>query len=279
MLATRFDQVLRLTRDGLKFASAGTLFDVPVAKISESDPYWEMSWHSLDDFLAERAQEEEAKVAALKMRDIDPNNPSYKAQYKRHEDNCSKHRKIDEIFGPHSSYHPNQLISKRHMPVGGLCKMEIMYHAACKISELKTLQKHGELGMDPFDFFRWRIDRLVTMRTVRGESAKGFIRSVIQSLGGLESEKDPKAGDALFREAVKRAAKYEGRDGAYGSKKTRRRANGVIHRSQSRPKATPAPSLGLQERREAQKKRRTERPQTAGIYQGVNAFRQKKKGE
>lgn len=74
-----------------------------------------------------------------------------------------------------------------------------MYHMACKISDLMYLSARGELEMDPFNFFRWRLSLALQGRTPLGVgSGSKSVRGAIQKLGAED-------GDLVFRQLVLRS--------------------------------------------------------------------------
>lgn len=195
----------------------------------------------------------------------------------------SKHRKIREMFGPGSSYHPNQL------PLTGLCHKEIMDKLACTISELRVLQERGQLSIDPWDFLRWRIARKA--QSVVGstwESTRNIIKSVaIRMCDDSAIDHSEKFKDCVLREAVLRSAEYQGRLRSFGRKKTTKstkrqqkptrtfsqqstRSQGFQSASTLVPVSRPSTSSFTIARERQGRATRLARPSES---QGVNAFR------
>ncbi|KPM36391.1 hypothetical protein AK830_g10164 [Neonectria ditissima] len=263
MLQTPWEKVYEVTHNGEIFKRPAALGGVPVSKISETDPYWEQSWQSLDEFLAQEPDEEKLKENYHERLRRLPGDKALAAKAKFHMDNVSKHRKIREIFGNGSPYHPNQLASKHHLPPIGLCQKEIMYKLACKVSDLRELYNRQELSMDPWDFLRWRIT---------------VIYKICDDSGNEQAQKYE---DRLLRMAVLRSAQYRDKLANYGSKNVTKPGVGSkkpssrvqktasrIQQPARREPARPASQL----RRERQ-----ERPASATGYSGVNGFREEQK--
>jgi hypothetical protein len=160
LLRTRHSNVFQFNENQTVYISPPVLRGTPVKRITESSSYWQPDWLSLDKYLAAEANEIKLKEQTgrrVASQGITSKTDPLKREHKLHMDNCSKHIKIREIFGPDSAYHPNQLVAKRHLPVAGLCEQEIMYKMACKVSDLQVLHKNGELAMDPFEFYRFQV--------------------------------------------------------------------------------------------------------------------------
>ncbi|KAL6399275.1 hypothetical protein AUP68_17820 [Ilyonectria robusta] len=290
MLQTPWDRVYTVSHNGKTYKTPVTLGSTPVDKIDETGPYWESSWLSLDKFLAQESTEEDLKKDFYERRRRNPSDKSLVSTYKFHQDNVSKHRKIREIFGAGSSYHPNQLVSKHHLPSDGLCHKEVMYKLACKVSDLRVLHQRGELSMDPWDFLRWRIGRKAqSLVGTTWESTRGVIKTVITRICDDSGEKQgEKYEDRLLRKAVLRSAQYQNKLGTYGSKNTTKPVASIrktTHRRPSsstrasRPASTPEPvnrpfpslpSLTAAARERQERRQRLIQPSG---YQGVNAFR------
>src|SRR5688572_14419234 len=102
--------------NGVVFTNPRALRDVPLDRITEDHEYWQRSWKSLDQYNeGEKHQEEEKEryrileasiTGAVSVED----GRKIKEKAKLHSDNVSKQRKIREIFGPSSPYHPNQVV-------------------------------------------------------------------------------------------------------------------------------------------------------------------------
>lgn len=286
-LQTPFDAVYELSQDRTQYVNPPSLRGTPIAKITEDSPYWIQGWASLDAFLTREGEEEALKQHYRIRHNMYPDNKDFRDRAKRHQDNMSKYHKIREIFGPHSDYHPNQLVSKRHIPVEGLCHIELMYRLACKISDLRVLQARGTLAMDPWDFIRWRIDRKIQERMpLPGQSATSFIRTIIYKLCDEYHPGSNPHGDPVMREAAILAAKYQNRLGNYKTLQQRAsstsgnliaaRARTVGAGRQAPRPARPAPRTNpnaAQAAEEARRERRAKLAAQPSRYQGVNAFR------
>ncbi|CAM1509822.1 Fc.00g001570.m01.CDS01 [Cosmosporella sp. VM-42] len=283
MLQTQWDTVYAVTSDGQTYTAPAFLRGVPVSRLEEANPYWERSWDSLSEYLNKEPQEELLKRQSHDLHAADPHNKALKKKYKNHQDNVSKHRKIREIFGGESRYHPNQLVAKRHMPAEGLCRQELMYTVACKVSDLQVLKLKGELSMDPFDFLRWRIGRkansLLNMVGDRSRNIKTIISNICS-----ESSETSSYEDALLRKAILRSARYSGRLNNYGtkgnskpavaqSKRTLPHILGVPTKSRIGTAARVARAQDLTVTRPLRPAARRERPSRPSKYQGVNTFR------
>ncbi|PHH61602.1 hypothetical protein CDD81_8117 [Ophiocordyceps australis] len=290
VLQTPFQNVFTLSSDSSYYTNPPSLRGVPVDKIAEDSPYWEQSWASLDDFLTNEQPEQERKDRFDRLRKLHPEDKTYRKKFKLHTDNMSKHRKIREIFGSHSSCHPNQLVSKKHLPPEGLCQMETMYHLACKISELHALHIRHELHMEPWDFIRWQIGEQLEKRLIVGQRGDAIVRTVITRLWESTAKGNNPYGDTMMRQLAIRGATLQGKGGNYGSKQERTQEAARVlkhwgidsrasHRVSSHfPPTRQRRSMAAdieQRRREALQQRRAARraAQPPSIYQGVNAFR------
>ncbi|KAH7140892.1 hypothetical protein EDB81DRAFT_67011 [Dactylonectria macrodidyma] len=290
ILQTPWDSKYSFSQDGTTYKTPLALASVPVAKIDEAGPYWEPSWQSLDRFLEREATEESLKSEFQERRNRFPDDPSVKTRYKLHQDNVSKHRKIREVFGPGSPYHPNQLVSKHHLPPTGLCHKEMMYKLACKVSDLRVLHERGELAMDPWDFLRWRIARKAqALVGSTWESTRDVLKSVVTKIcddSGLEQSE--KFEDRVLRKAVLRSARYQNRLASFGTKKVTKPTAGVRRPSGSRPRTASANQISRPISPDVLANRRSSSSSTATArerqerrarlarpteYQGVNAFR------
>lgn len=284
MLSTRFEDVFAVSGDGEFYTGPWTLKGTMTGNLTENHEYWDRNWASLDDFLAKEKDEEEKKAEAHRLLAADPQNPRWKAAYKLHSDNVSKHRKIREVFGSDTPRHPNQLVSKRHLPPHGLCFKEIMYRLACKYSDLLVLRNNGQLAMDPWDFLRWRISKKATS-LMKGtwDSANENLKTIIYKICEAPSKDDSRDySDPLLRMAILRSAQIsgsinsyrtvKGKNGAAASKPGPARTLAKKVRTNplgprpARVKGTPAAVVA--ERRE-KRLRQARIPE----YQGVNAFR------
>ncbi|EQL01226.1 acyl-CoA thioesterase II [Ophiocordyceps sinensis CO18] len=215
-LQTPFDAVYELSPDGAHYVKPASLRDTPVAKITQDSPYWIPSWESLDDYLAKEGGEDAKKQEWRIRLQRNPGDKKAREAVKKHQDNMSKHYKIREIFGPDSDYHPNQVVSKRHLPTRGLCRKEVMYRLACKISELRELHARGVLAMEPWDFIRWRIGKKIQEKlSLPGKSASSFMASAVYRLCDENQDGSNPHGDAVLRAAVMLAARSQKRLGNY----------------------------------------------------------------
>ncbi|PHH75116.1 hypothetical protein CDD82_4593 [Ophiocordyceps australis] len=290
VLQTPFQNVFTLSSDSTYYTNPPSLRGVPVNKITQDSPYWEPSWASLDAFLADEQPEQERKDKFDRLRKLHPDNKTYRKQFKLHTDNMSKHRKIREIFGSHSNCHPNQLVSKKHLPPEGLCQMETMYLVACKISELDALHTRHELHMEPWDFVRWQIGEQLENRLIVGQRGDAIVRTVITRLWESTAKGNNPYGDTMMRQLAIRGATFQGKGGNYGSKQERKQeaarvlkhwgidspASHHVSRHSPPPKRRRSMAADMeQKRREALQQRRAARraAQPPSIYQGVNAFR------
>lgn len=223
------------------------------------------------------------------MKVAEPNNTDLRKRAKFHQDNVSKHVKIREIFGLHSPYHPNQLVAKQHLPPEGLCRKDLMYRVACKISDLKVLNARGILAMDAWDFIRWRIGRkLEEQLALPGQSGRHFVRTLIYKL--CDESKCGFTGyeDSVMRQAVLVSAQYQNRIASFktnatkaGYSATRSLGSGLPRRStdeanRKRNRRTGGSQSGQTasaQRAEERRQRRAQLAAQSGSYQGVNAFR------
>lgn len=297
MLGTPYDEVFELSKDGLTYVRPASLFGVPVAKSGEGTAYWQPGWASLDAYVAGEQGEEDLKRRAADVLQNDPDNKAAQKERKLRTDNVSKQRKIREVFGGDQRAHPNQVVAKRYLPPGGLCEQELMYHLGCKMTDLTVLASKNLLGMDPWDFYRWRIGKVLMERRrglIPGTKKEG-IRGVINS---LDSEN---GADSLFREAVIYSARLQGRFASYGPRKktgdgtyaqcgkvvrgSRKQRQRLPPRLLARPTAASTPTMGtdfVKQRRAEQEKIRAERrarlaQQQSTRYAGVNAYREARK--
>ncbi|UKZ78915.1 hypothetical protein TrVFT333_006662 [Trichoderma virens FT-333] len=241
VLKTPYDRVYRLSPDGSTFLEP------------------ESSWDSLDRYLEGQAPEAVMKDEAHKRLLLNPNDKTLKDAHKHYSDNSSKFKKIREIFGEGSKYHPNQLIAKQ-----------------------------GELAMDPFDFIRWRIIKKAgSLLEKPGDTPKNFIRTVVYKLCDPDSQA---AGakvyhDSVMRQAVLLSAAQRNHLGNYGSKGKHRKNSATQQRPLPYREAVPRQRARLSRddvvdnrpeasRALARPVQRRARP-AAGppIYAGVNAFR------
>ncbi|KAG5932515.1 hypothetical protein E4U53_001296 [Claviceps sorghi] len=302
-LQTPHEAVFTLDSTHTYYVQPSSLRGVPVSRIDEQSSYWETAWDSLDDFLARESREKELKEKYLNLKRQRPSDVPICKRAKIHQDNMSKHVKIREIFSDGSPYHPNQLVSKHHLPVEGLCQKEFMYRIACKVSDLKVLHKKGLLQMDPWDFLRWRVHLQISDKLNRiGQSARGCVRSVI---GKLFDHQDGSPADPIVREAILLSAHYQNRlasfknhgkaeytpdttvvkyleatmpDGSRPNQQKDLAAKPVlkqVHRQSSSAKANAREQLKLEARQERRRRLKAQ----AGTYQGVNAFRARRQME
>jgi hypothetical protein len=288
LLGTPWDAVYRLSADGSTYLKPSFLRGVPVQKINESSDYWDGNWGSLDAYIAREQEEERSKAEFKALKDLNPSK-AHLAGHKLHSDNVSKQRKIREMFGGNAIPHPNQLVSKHHLPFEGLCEQELMYKIGCKLSDLESLKSRRQLTMEPWDFFRWRVG--VTMEKkilIPGRSGRDHVKSVVQHISSENSD------DPLFRKAVEYSARLQNHQGRYGPKKkpardykitgkiqkgstpqgyrpTAPRAVGGGRTAASRPSAEDV----LRERRE-RRARLQQQYQAQSTYQGVNERRRQK---
>lgn len=225
MLKKPTDEVYSYSSDGSTYTSPRCLISTPVRKIAENDEYWKPTWLSLESFLAQE-NEKKAKAEAHELIRLDPLNKRVAETYKIHSDNVSKYKKIREIFGKDTPYHPNQLVSKHHLPLEGLCSKDLMYKLACKISDLQCLRDRGELAMDPFDFIRWRVGlKLHPKLSYKTPSGREFVKTIIsQIFEGAGTTTTPRPyHDPLLRAAIMRSAGYQGRLNSYGKHEDKRK--------------------------------------------------------
>ncbi|KAM0200830.1 hypothetical protein ACHAPQ_005621 [Fusarium lateritium] len=279
MLRRSWDTVYQTSPDGEVYTSPQCLNGTPVQKITEKDDYWKFGWNSLDAYLAQEKAEEELKAEARQRCTLTTTPKTAKDALKLHTDNVSKHRRIRDIFGPDSLYHPNQLVSKHHLPPEGLCQKELMYRMACKVADLRILHKKGELAMDPWDFFRWRVSlKLQSCVGFVAQSGRDFMRTIVYKLcedsGPYSTSK--KYEDPLLRQAILRSAEYQHREKSFsktggpnkisnGSKVSRVKVEPLSSSSSSSPAMTTS--------RVEKHRKKASQPST---YQGVNAYRAQK---
>ena len=216
MLQTRWDEVYELSVDGLTYAKPSSLRGVPIAKSGEGSSYWQRGWASLNEYIAGEQEQEHLKNRAVIVLSGAPNDERARKEKKLRSDNMSKQKKIREVFGE-GRPHPNQLVAPRYLPLEGLCDQETMYRIGCKVTDLMVLANRGLLGMDPWDFYRWRVGILLVAR-----HNKNFLmtsrkpveaKSIVHHLDGADGP------DPLFREAVMYSAKLQGRESSYGPRK------------------------------------------------------------
>lgn len=225
LLSRKFEHVYEVDEDRGIYLKPSTLRGTSTKKILESSPEWDPSWASLNDYLKDQQKEEQAKAETHQqlahIRQVGQEFSKLLKRHKRHQDNCSKHTKILEIFGPDTTYHPNQLVARQHLPREGLCDQELMYKLACKVSNMQTLEKVGYLKMDPWDFIRWRVNNLLSHELPHA-AARGttIIKTIVSRLG---SHQETNSGfvDPYMRELVLFAARFERRTNCYGSKRER----------------------------------------------------------
>lgn len=289
MLETRYEDVYKHDAADTVYLAPASLCGVPVEKITETSPYWESSWHSLDAFLAQEEEEKARKEEYQSLKNCHPEDVAIRRKAKFHQDNMSKHVKIREIFGSHSRCHPNLLVAKRHMPIGGLCHKELMYRIACKVSDLKILNDKEMLAMDAWDFIRWRISRKIEdTQSHIGQNCNDRIRTIIYKLcdeseeGSAERYQDP-----VMRQAVLISASIQGRLASFGNKAVKKKA-AIAAQSQVKAYVTSLSSrrraqsdvqiAHAREREEARRERRRRLASQSGGYKGVNAFRAQQTG-
>ncbi|CAG9991263.1 unnamed protein product [Clonostachys byssicola] len=286
LLSTPWHAVYQLSEDGSTYLRPSFLRGVPVQKINESSDYWDGNWTSLDAYIAREEEEERLKAEFKARKDINPSK-AHLVGHKLHSDNVSKQRKIREMFGGNAIPHPNQLVSKHHLPYEGLCEQELMYKIGCKLSDLEFLKSRQKLTMEPWDFFRWRVG--VTMEKkilIPGRSGRDHIKSVVQRISSENSD------DPLFRKAVEYSAGLQNHKGRYGPKKKPARPYKIMGKIQKgttpqgyRPtaprasvsvgRARPSAKDVLRERQE-RRARLQEQYQSQSTYQGVNERRRQK---
>ncbi|RSL76467.1 hypothetical protein CEP51_009930 [Fusarium floridanum] len=294
MLRTPWSEVYTLSQDGNSYIRPQCLRDTPVAKLTENSPYWRSTWHSLDEYLAQEEEEERLKKETGERLKLDPINKSVAAAHKLHQDNVSKHRRIRDIFGPNTRYHPNQLVAKHHLPDDGLCQKEIMYRLACKISDLRVLHEKHELAMDPFDFMRWRISKkILSFIPFPGSSARDNIRTIVYKIcedcGSNPNMKQYE--DVLLRSAILRSAGYQNRIASFTTKvdkaKPKAHNSGNTHprprvSSGGRPRAgsfsNVAPNTSSSRPTLPPPRVDKHRPQPSA-YMGINAWREQRRRE
>ncbi|GKT99236.1 acyl- thioesterase ii [Fusarium langsethiae] len=266
MLQKSPDEVFAFSSDGQTYTAPKCLIGTPVRKITENGDYWKSGWLSLESFFAQEENEKKAKAEAYRRRQLNPSDKRAAHEYKIHSDNVCKHKKTREIFGPETNYHPNQLVSKHHLPADGLCHIDIMYKLACKISDLKYLQDRRELAMDPWDFIRWRVAlKLQPKLLFAAQSGREYVRTIIsQIFEGPGTESSPRPYyDPLLRAAIIRSAGYQGRLNSYGKPSDKRK---VVKRPSTTTSRIRPANLSRVEKRQ----KISSQPST---YHGVNAFR------
>ncbi|KAF4501156.1 acyl- thioesterase ii [Fusarium agapanthi] len=283
MLHTPWSDVHRISPDGQKYISPQCLIGTPVQKITEDSDYWMPRWLSLETYLAQEDSEEKKKRDSKEHLRLDPHNKDLAKKHKLHMDNVSKQRKIREIFGHESPYHPNQLVSKHHLPTDGLCEQELMYKLACKVSDLRVLYDKGELAMDPWDFLRWRVSKKIqSMCTMSAQSGKDIIKRIIFSICEDSSSKSASKiyEDPKLRAAIIRSAGYQGRLASFrkpGDKNRITKANtntvGLGRITHRRSKVDPIPSALSREPALSRSDKRQKRLSQPSTYGGVNAYR------
>ncbi|KAL7815599.1 hypothetical protein V8C26DRAFT_435755 [Trichoderma gracile] len=261
LLKTPYDSVYKLSADGRTFLEPLLLRGTP-------NP----SWDSLVEFLDRQEPESEKKREVAYLSQLNPRDKALRASLKRYRDNSSKFKKIREIFGEHSRYHPNQLFAKEYLPEGGLCQMEQMYRVACKISDLKHLHRTGALAMDPFDFIRWRlIKKAASFMRNPGDNPKTSIRTLVyklcdDSVGVLSRPYQ----DSVMRHAVLMSAAQRNHLSAYGPRGRTRK----YWLSDQRNSPYSSRAFRRSQRHAAALARaRAAAASTGPVYTGVNAFR------
>lgn len=297
VLRTRWEDVYQLSDDGATYMRPRFLRGVPVGAMPGS--YQSRLWAKLGDYLAKEEEEERLKAEYNERigNAIGPVNKTLRDRHKMHKDNVSKHRKIREVFGGTSTIHPNQVISKGHLPVAGLCEQEVMYMLGCKYTDLVALSNRGLLAMDPWDFLRWRIGQLVEQKLmIPGQSGRKSIRGIIF---GIRSEK---SDDPIFREIILRSARLAGTSARYGHKKKQQsrvkegplskqwRGQTTAYASRQQPTSTASSARAARqqsqqaeveqrraERKAALREEERRRAQGGSGYQGVNAWRQQQR--
>ncbi|KAM0342969.1 hypothetical protein ACHAPU_008999 [Fusarium lateritium] len=279
MLRRSWDTVYQLSPDGKTYIFPQCLNGTPIQKITEKCDYWKFGWNSLDTYLVQEEGEEESKAEAHRRHKLDSSKRN-RHILKTHTDNISKHRRIRDIFGPESVYHPNQLVSMHHLPHDGLCQKELMYRMACKIADLRVLREKGELAMDPWDFFRWRVSlRLQSCLDFSAQSGRDFVKTIVYKLceesGPYSTSR--KYEDPLLRQAIIRSAGYQNRVASFGKvgeqKKSEYKKTYNGYRVRPRIKVEPPLLLSNSEKAMARIERRQRKELQPPIYQGVNAYR------
>ncbi|EGU87549.1 hypothetical protein FOQG_09367 [Fusarium oxysporum f. sp. raphani 54005] len=283
MLRTPWSDVYRISPDGQKYISPQCLNGTLVQKITEDSDYWVPRWFSLEAYLAQEDSEEKKKRESKEQYRINPHNKDLAKKHKLHMDNVSKQRKIREIFGHDSPYHPNQLVSKHHLPAEGLCEQELMYKLACKVSDLRVLHDKGELAMDPWDFLRWRIaKKMQSMFTMSAQSGRDVIKRIVFSICEDSGSKGASKiyEDPTLRAAIIRSAGYQGRLASFrkpGDKsritKTKTNTAGMGSIIQRRSKVDPIPSALIRQSALSRSDKRQKRSTQPSTYGGVNAYR------
>lgn len=277
-LKTDYNAVYKLSEDDLTYCKPGSLYGCQQKKLTEDGPSWNSQWFSLDKYLAGEAEQIRLKAEADKALSA-PNDPAthrrLKDKRKLHSDNCSKQTKIREIFGPSSPYHPNQLVSDKHLPPQGLCDQETMYKLACKVSDLDILKKRGKLSMDPFDFLRWRVHLKLQAHGCLAATANGsfVLKGVIRQLCEADSPRN-RYHDPVMRKAALWAAKVQGCLAKYGTIKKTHSARMLTER----PPKTSFNHKSFEQQSESLIARKAKRRELAkpSFYHGVNSFRQTK---
>lgn len=286
VLRTRWEDVFQLSEDGTAYTSPSFLRGVPVARMPEG--YQDPFWAKLEDYLAKEADEERLKAEYNERiaNAIGPVSKELRDRSKMHKDNVSKHRKIREVFGGTSTFHPNQVLAKHHLPPTGLCDQEVMYMLGCKYTDLVLLANRGLLAMDPWDFLRWRIGRLVQEKmSFPGQSGCRVVKGIIFSISSERSD------DPVFREIILHSARLAGNSARYGQKRNK---NQRVLKPQmikawrgqaasKRPTSAVNRSLTVQEaeqrraeRKAIHKEQERRRQEDGSGFQGINGYRQRK---
>lgn len=171
--------------------------------------------------------------------------------------------------------------------------MEPMYKLACKISDLQCLQNQGQLGMDPFDFIRWRvIKKAASMLVKPGDTPKSFLRTIIYRLGDDCNGVNGKAyEDSVMRQAALLSARERHLLNSYGPKKRFIKSVGRQAHLPFRPairnvqrriprllsvdvrNSIPQASTAQARRNEAQRAQQARRNAVPSVYNGVNDYR------
>ncbi|KAL7919570.1 hypothetical protein ACQKWADRAFT_322868 [Trichoderma austrokoningii] len=288
VLQTPFEHIYTLSPDGMTYLEPPLLRGTP-----------ERSWDSFDAFLEREGPEAVQKQKLQTLCRLHPNDGALAKKFKHYSDNTSKFKKIREIFGEGSKYHPNQLIGKRCLPLQGLCQMEPMYKLACKISDLQCLHNQGRLGMDPFDFIRWRVMKKAASMLVKpGDTPRGFLRSIVYKLGDDCNEVNGKAyEDSVMRQAALLSARERHLLNSYGPKKKFIKSVGRQTQLPFRPvirnirrqaprllsadvrNSAPKASTVQTRRDEAQRAQRARRNAVPSIYTGINDYRARQQAQ
>lgn len=183
-----YHSVYQHSADGKAYIKPWELRNVPVGCVTEERdvPSWPKKWVTFRSLL-DQADTIDATIPKLESL------PAIQKVERRKElvdlkKLANKLKMIKTFFNPDKRNHPNQLLRPFYMPNEGLCAhLDTLYLIACKLTDLQALKDTGQLEMEPFHFFRWRL--CCKVQSKKGDKWQRSLPSLIKSLVDTRNKK------------------------------------------------------------------------------------------